>query len=179
MHTLGDMAKALDRPVVCLTSLRKRFELPVFAGAGYSDAYLALLQTALALDMFAIGIDRQVRRWRLGKKLLELLHVDSAGSKTWFLDSCGATTRPKLGARLCTKHQPQLVAASHRVGSSAVLRLVLQTQPRSNPEMGLQSFARRAIQPRGGRHLPAHAAPMGLRCWGTAILQRGHCYGVR
>jgi hypothetical protein len=29
------------------------------------------------------------------KKLLQLLHADSTGSPTWFLDSCGATTHPK------------------------------------------------------------------------------------
>jgi hypothetical protein len=33
--------------------------------------------------------------WHLEKKLLELLHVDSTGSRTWFLDSCGATTHRK------------------------------------------------------------------------------------
>jgi hypothetical protein len=106
VHTLGDMAKAFDRPVVYLAGLQKRFELPVLAGAGYSDAYLAFLQTALALDMFAIGTDRQVRLWKLEKRLLELLHVDSTGSKTWFLDSCGATTRP----------QQRLLLTNHDLG---------------------------------------------------------------
>ena len=33
--------------------------------------------------------------WHIEKKLLVLLHADSTGSPTWFLDSCGATTSPK------------------------------------------------------------------------------------
>ena len=37
MHTLGDMAKALNRAPVYLAGLQKRFELPVFEGAAYSD----------------------------------------------------------------------------------------------------------------------------------------------
>lgn len=41
------------------------------------------------------------RRWcicahsRSPKKLLVMLHADSTGSPTWFLDSCGAATSPK------------------------------------------------------------------------------------
>ena len=33
--TLGEMAKALNRPAVYLTGLQRRFELPVYEGAGY------------------------------------------------------------------------------------------------------------------------------------------------
>jgi hypothetical protein len=33
--------------------------------------------------------------WRIEKRLLVLLHADSSGSPTWFLDSFGATTRNK------------------------------------------------------------------------------------
>lgn len=39
MHTLSEIAKALNRPVVYLSGLQSRFELPVLEGAGYSDAY--------------------------------------------------------------------------------------------------------------------------------------------
>ena len=44
MHTLGDMAKALNRSPVHLAGLQKRFELPVFEGAAYSDAFVAYLR---------------------------------------------------------------------------------------------------------------------------------------
>lgn len=44
-QTLGDMAKTLNRPAVVISGIQNRFELPAFEGAGYSDAYLALLRT--------------------------------------------------------------------------------------------------------------------------------------
>ena len=86
-HTLADIAQRLNRPAVVISGLQNRFELPAFEGASYSDAYLAFLRT------LGIAEDRLLRLWVLEKKLLQLLHVDSTGSKTWFLDSCGAITR--------------------------------------------------------------------------------------
>jgi hypothetical protein len=92
MHTLADITNALNRPAVVITSLQHRFELPSFGGADYSDAYLAFLRTIVHLRTLSIAEDRLLRLWNLEKKLLQLLHVDSTGSKTWFLDSCGAIT---------------------------------------------------------------------------------------
>jgi len=92
MHTLGDIAKALNRPAVALSGIQNRFDLPPFEGAGYSDAYLAFLRTVVFLRTLGIAEDRILRLWHFEKKLLQLLHVDSTGSKTWFLDSCGAIT---------------------------------------------------------------------------------------
>ena len=40
MHTLGDMAKALNRSAVYLHGVKARFELPTMAGSGYPEAYL-------------------------------------------------------------------------------------------------------------------------------------------
>jgi hypothetical protein len=90
-RTLADLAKALNRPVIVLTALQHRFELPTMAGPGYSDAYLAFLRTLISLRSLAISEARILDLWRLEKKLLQLIHVDSTGSKTWFLDSCGLT----------------------------------------------------------------------------------------
>jgi len=87
--TLADIAKALNRPVVAITSLQHRFELPSFGGAGYSSAYLAFLRTLVSLRTLAISEERILDLWHLEKKLLQLIHADSTGSKTWFLDSCG------------------------------------------------------------------------------------------
>ncbi|MCX6910889.1 MAG: hypothetical protein NTY01_22995 [Verrucomicrobia bacterium] len=95
MHTFSDMAKALNRSPVYLAGLQKRFELPVFEGAAYSEAYVAFLRAVIALRTFGIAEDALLRLWNFEKKLLHLLHVDSAGSPTWFLDSCGVTTHPK------------------------------------------------------------------------------------
>lgn len=92
-HTLADIAKALNRPAVVVSGIQGRFELPPAAAAGYSDAYLAFLRTVAHLRTLGIAEDRLLRLWHLEKKLLQLLHVDSTGSKTWFLDSCGAITR--------------------------------------------------------------------------------------
>ena len=94
MHTLGDMAKALNRFPVQLTTLQKQFTLPAFEGAGYSDAYLAFLRTIISLRSLNISDDAILDLWHLEKKLLQLLHADSTGSATWFLDECGRTTHP-------------------------------------------------------------------------------------
>jgi hypothetical protein len=91
-YTFADLARQLNRPAVVLTGIQHRFELPSFGGADYSDAYLAFLRTVVTLRTLNIAEERLLRLWHLEKKLLQLLHVDTTGSKTWFLDSCGAIT---------------------------------------------------------------------------------------
>jgi hypothetical protein len=93
LHSFGDMAKALNRSPVYLSGLQKRFELPTFEGAAYSNAYVTFLRNVIALRTFNISEETLLDLWQLEKKLLQLLHVDSTGSPTWFLDSCGAITR--------------------------------------------------------------------------------------
>ena len=95
MHTFADLAKALNRSTVYLSGLQSRFELPTFDGPGYSEAFLAFLQTLVHLRTLSITEETLRDLWRIEKKLLVLLHADSTGSPTWFLDSCGATTSPK------------------------------------------------------------------------------------
>ena len=95
MQTFGDMAKALNRSPVYISGLQARFELPVLEGAAYSKAYLEFLHLIIALRTFNISEESLRDLWHLEKKLLQLLHVDSTGSRTWFLDSCGATTCPE------------------------------------------------------------------------------------
>jgi hypothetical protein len=95
MHTLADLAKALNRSTVYLSGLQSRFELPTFDGAGYSEAYLAFLQTVVHMRTLSITEETLRDLWHIEKKLLVLLHADSTGSPTWFLDSCGAATSPK------------------------------------------------------------------------------------
>lgn len=92
MRTLGDMAKLLNRSPVYLTGLQKRFDLPALDGAGYSAAYIDFLCTVIYLRLFNVAEESLRELWHLEKKLLQLLHVDSTGSPTWFLDSCGPTT---------------------------------------------------------------------------------------
>ncbi len=95
MHSLGDIAKSLNRSPVHLHGLQGRFELPVFKGAGYSDAYLAFLRTIVFLRMLNVPEESLRNLWHLEKRLLQLLHVDSTGSPTWFLDACGQTSHPR------------------------------------------------------------------------------------
>lgn len=92
-HTHAEIAKTLNRPAVVVSGLQARFELPIQDGAGYPDAYLAFLKTVVFLRTVGISEDRLLRLWQLEKKLLQLLHIDSTGSRTWFLDSCGAISR--------------------------------------------------------------------------------------
>ena len=92
MHSFGNMSKTLNRSAVYVSGLQARFELPAFEGAAYSNAYLEFLRTIIALRTFNIPEETLRDLWHLEKKLLQLLHVNSTGSRTWFLDSCGATT---------------------------------------------------------------------------------------
>lgn len=91
MHTLGDLAKKLNRATVYIRGLQARFALPVFGGSKYSDAYLTFLRQIVFLRTLNISEDRLRDLWALEKKLMQLLHVDSTGSQTWFLDACGQT----------------------------------------------------------------------------------------
>jgi hypothetical protein len=88
------MAKALNRFPVQLSTLQKQFALPAFEGAAYSDAYLTFLRTVISLRTLNVSDSALLDLWRLEKKLLQLLHADSTGSATWFLDECGRTTHP-------------------------------------------------------------------------------------
>jgi hypothetical protein len=54
MHAFADLAKALNRSTIYLSGLQSRFELPVIDGAGYSEPYLAFLQTIVHLRTFSI-----------------------------------------------------------------------------------------------------------------------------
>ena len=135
MHTLADLAKALNRSTVYLVGLQSRFELPVIEGVGYSSAYLAFLQTVVHLRTLSITEETLRDLWHIEKKLLVLLHADSTGSPTWFLDSCGATTSPKRRL-LLTNYE--LGAEVHGKGVQLGLNFAGDTTPElfAGPEMG-------------------------------------------
>lgn len=90
MHKLADIAKALNRSAVYLQGLQKRFDLPILKGANYSGSYLLFLQTVISLRTLNISEETILELWRIERKLLQLLHADTTGSPTWFLDSCGS-----------------------------------------------------------------------------------------
>ena len=95
MYSLTAIIDDLNRPAVYLHGLQSRFELPVLSGATYSEAYLQFLRKLVYLRSLAISEETLRDLWRIEKKLLQLLHVDSTGSPTWFLDACGAKDNPK------------------------------------------------------------------------------------
>jgi hypothetical protein len=95
MHSLGDLAKTLNRSALYLRGVLNRFEVPLLEDAGYSAAHRAFLETIIHLRTFNIPEDTLRDLWHLEKKLLQLLHVDSTGSPTWFLDACGKATHPE------------------------------------------------------------------------------------
>ena len=95
MHTLAAIAKALNRPLVVLHGLQTRVELSEGMGVSYSDAYFAFLRTIVYLRMLDISEEVLLKLWHLEKKLLTLLHVDSTGTPTWFLDACGITSHSR------------------------------------------------------------------------------------
>ncbi|MEI6503303.1 MAG: hypothetical protein WCP21_20005, partial [Armatimonadota bacterium] len=94
-HAFADIARRLNRPAVVISGLQSRFELPALDGPAYSDAYLAFLRAVVFLRMLNVSEENLLKLWHLEKKLLTLLHVDSIGSPTWFLDACGPTTHPR------------------------------------------------------------------------------------
>ena len=115
--TLGEMAKALNRPAVYLISLQKRFELPVLEGAAYSTAYFALLRKIVHLELLGIPEKDLVELWKTEKHLLQLLHFDCNGSATWYLDECTHTRNPER----------RLLLTHHDLGPEILNRML---QPR-------------------------------------------------
>jgi len=86
------MAVLLNRSTIYLSGLQQRFDLPAFEGAVYPDAYLEFFRTLVYARTFGVSEESLRKLWSLEKKLLRLLHVDTTGSPTWFLDACGRTT---------------------------------------------------------------------------------------
>ena len=94
MYTSGDMAKALNRSAVYVHGVQARFELPKMVGSGYPEAYLSFLRRVVSLRMLNVSEESLRDLWHIERKLLQLLHVDSSRSPTWFLNACGQTTHP-------------------------------------------------------------------------------------
>jgi len=92
MQSLAEMAAVLNRSTVYLSGLQKRFELPAIETTHHPEAYLAFIRTIIHLRTFGVSEESLRELWFLEKKLLTLLHIDTTGSKTWFLDACGKMT---------------------------------------------------------------------------------------
>jgi hypothetical protein len=95
MHSLGQIATLLNRETILLSGLQTRFGLPVLKGERYTPAYVEWFRQIIRLRSFNIAEDRLRDLWQQETKLLQLLHVNSTGSPTWALDSCGASQHPE------------------------------------------------------------------------------------
>lgn len=69
MHSFVDLDKALNRSTVYLPGLLSRLELPTFDNAGYSEAYVAFLQTVVYLRTHSITEETLRDLWHIEKKL--------------------------------------------------------------------------------------------------------------
>ena len=63
-------------------------------GVSYIGPYLSFLETLIHLRVLGIPEETLLHLWTLERKLMQLLHADSTGSPTWFLDACGSTANP-------------------------------------------------------------------------------------
>ena len=154
--TLRETAASLNRSTVYVSGLQKRFELPVCSGAAYSPAYVAFLRGLTALRTFDLAEETLRDLWHLEKKLLQLLHVDSTGSPTWFLDACGQTTHMRR----------RLLLTNHDLGVEIHTRML---QPGLNFTVGVPELF-------GGREMGEDA----LRVLGEYIkLQSRICAEVQ
>ncbi|MES2469428.1 MAG: hypothetical protein V4675_19135 [Verrucomicrobiota bacterium] len=69
--------------------------MPQSGEGDFTAPYQAFLQTLIYLPAMNVPEDSLLELWGMEKKLWQLLHADSAGSPTWFLDACGQTTHPR------------------------------------------------------------------------------------
>ena len=88
--TYSALCKDLNRHYGVIQEIQKRFELPVFKGAAYSESYAVFLQKIIHLRILSVSFENLMELWRLECALMRVLHADSTGSPTWFLDSCGS-----------------------------------------------------------------------------------------
>lgn len=94
----GDVCSRLNRPQVYVRGLQKRLNLPVLENSSYPAPYVSFLEIVTHLRVLGVSEEALVRLWAVERKLMELLHADSTGSPTWFLDACGS--KGKQGHRL-------------------------------------------------------------------------------
>ncbi|MFZ4395453.1 MAG: hypothetical protein ACOYOU_07485, partial [Kiritimatiellia bacterium] len=62
--------------------------------SSYTGPYFCFLETIIHLRVLGIPEDTLLHLWIFERKLMQLLHADSTGSPTWFLDACGSTINP-------------------------------------------------------------------------------------
>ena len=152
--TIASLCARLNRAPIYVRGLQRRFGLPIREGVTYIAPYIAFLENIILLRALGITEETLLHLWDLERKLMQLLHADSTGSPTWFLDACGATDNPDhrlllsnfdIGAYLPKPAPPSIRArlAVEATPSPATIQLGLnfsgkKTTPElfTAPEMG-------------------------------------------
>lgn len=113
-HFLAEITKDLNRPVVYISDLQLRLELPAAEDAGYSDALQAFLQTLIHLRKLVIAGDRLRELWDIERKFIQLANAE-------------ANRTPKRNSTLSSTLSP-----FHRALDQAVLTAYACHQPGPN-----------------------------------------------
>ena len=86
MKSITELAKSLERPVVWISGVQKRFGLPELEK--YSEGYDCFLRKILYLRLLSV-IEESLREfWAVERKLIEVIHLDPQSSPTWMVDAC-------------------------------------------------------------------------------------------
>jgi hypothetical protein len=90
--TFAEVCQALCKPFPYLRQLQTKLSLhvPDDHTEGYTDAYIAFLNTVVVLRTFGVSAEDISDLFEAEKKLLKLLKVDTlTNSRTWYLEFCG------------------------------------------------------------------------------------------
>lgn len=93
--TFPDLCRELGRNTLSTRALQLRLALVSFQGNQYTTAYLEFLRTVVYLRMLGVSLEKIEDLWNAEKRLLTMLHADSSGSPTWYLDACGQKSNPE------------------------------------------------------------------------------------
>ena len=93
-QTIATLCARLNRAPIYVRGLQRRFGLPIREGVTYTESYISFLEKIIHLRVLGISEETLLHLWDLERKLMQLLHADSTGSPTWFLDACGSTANP-------------------------------------------------------------------------------------
>lgn len=92
MKSITELAKSLERPVVWISGVQKRFGLPELEK--YSEGYDCFLRKILYLRLLSV-IEESLREfWAVERKLIEVIHLDPQSSPTWMVDACAFQADP-------------------------------------------------------------------------------------
>lgn len=94
--TFAEQCRALGKPAVYVRKLQTTLDLYIPPETeGYSPEYGAFLRAIVALRTCGVAIEDIADLFRLEKKLLVMLKVDTLSeSPAWYLDQCGRESSP-------------------------------------------------------------------------------------